>query len=68
MSLSKIPYLLLSTGSNQEDKKSSQHDWKIVDWDVKHQNKQCKTFLESNPFQSRLGHVGQDPTVSVQIA
>ena len=38
VSLSKTLYLLLSTGSTQEDMKLSQHDWKIVDWDVKHQN------------------------------
>ena len=31
-------YPLLSTGSTQED--LPQHDWKIVDWDVKNQNKQ----------------------------
>ena len=28
----------LRTGSTQEDKKSSQHDWKIVDSHVKHQH------------------------------
>ena len=38
MSLSKTLYPLLSTGSTQED--PSQHNWKIVDWDVKNQNKQ----------------------------
>ena len=32
VSLSKTLYLLLSTASTQEDRKSSQHDWKIVDW------------------------------------
>ena len=31
-----------STGSTQEDRKSSQLDWIIVDWDVKHQHKQTK--------------------------
>ena len=35
MVLSKTLYLLLSTGSNQED--LSQHDGKIVDWDIKRQ-------------------------------
>ena len=30
VSLSKTLYLLLSTGSTQEDKKSSRHVWKIV--------------------------------------
>ena len=34
VSLSKTLYPLLSTGSTQE---MSQHDWKIVEWDVKHQ-------------------------------
>ena len=36
--LSKTLYLLLCTSLTQEDKKSSRHDWKIVDWDVKQQN------------------------------
>ena len=27
-------YPLLSTGLTQEGRKSSRHDWKIVDWDV----------------------------------
>ena len=31
---------LVYTGSTQEDRKMSRHDWKIVDWDVKHQFKQ----------------------------
>ena len=38
MSLSKTPYPLLSTDSTQEN--PSRHDWKIVDWDNKNQNKQ----------------------------
>ena len=29
--------MLLSTGLNQED--LSRYDWKIVDWDIKNQNK-----------------------------
>ena len=37
MSLSKTFYPLLSSRSTQE---TSQHDRKIVDWDVKHQHKQ----------------------------
>ena len=43
MPLSKALYALLSTGSTQE---MSQHDHKIVDWDVKHQlkQKQIKTY------------------------
>ena len=36
VSLSKTLYSLLSTGSTQEYKKMSWHDWKIVDLDVKH--------------------------------
>ena len=39
VSLSKILYPLLSTGSTQKDRKTSQLDRKIVDWDVKHQHK-----------------------------
>ena len=38
MSLSKTLNPLLSTGSTQED--PSQHDRKIVDWDVKNEKKQ----------------------------
>ena len=34
VSLSKTLYPLLSTGSTQEDRKASQHDW-----DLKHQHK-----------------------------
>ena len=33
-----ILFPLLSTGSNQEDRKSSWYDWKIVDWQVKQTN------------------------------
>ena len=46
LSLSKTPYPLLSTGSTQEDNKTSQLDWKIADWDLKHQHKQ--TFKDQN--------------------
>ena len=37
-------FLLLSTGSTQEDRKLSRHDSKleIVDWDVKYEHKQTK--------------------------
>ena len=38
VSLSKTHLSLLSTGSTQKD--LSQHNWKIVDWDVKNQIKQ----------------------------
>ena len=37
VSLTKTLYPLLSTGSTKED--PSRHDLKIVDWDVKNQNK-----------------------------
>ena len=40
VSFSDTPYLLLSTGSIQEDWELSRHDWKIDDKDVKHQHKQ----------------------------
>ena len=36
LSLSKTLYLLLGTGSTHEDWESSQHDFKSVDWDIKH--------------------------------
>ena len=45
VSLSNMLYTLLSTGSTQEDRKSSWHDWQIVDWDVKHQYKQLAHFF-----------------------
>ena len=38
--MSKTPYSPFSTGSAQEDKKTSQHDRKVVDWDVKNQHKE----------------------------
>ena len=34
LSLSKTLYPLLRTGSTQEDRKLSRHDWGIVDWDI----------------------------------
>ena len=42
VSLGKTLYLLLSTGPTQEDRKLSQHDGIIVDWELKHQHKQNK--------------------------
>ena len=45
MSLSKMYYPLLSTGSIQEDRTSPQHDRKSVDWDLKHQNKMSELSL-----------------------
>ena len=47
MLLKKTLYPLLSIGSTQEDRYSSQHNLKIVDWDVKHQHKQNKVILHS---------------------
>ena len=38
-------YPVRSTGSTQEDGKSSQDDCKIVDWDETHQRKQNKKKL-----------------------
>ena len=43
MFLSKTLYPLLTTGSTKED--PSRHHRKIVDLDVKHQNKQNKSYL-----------------------
>ena len=45
-SLSKTQYLLFV---NQEDKKLSQHDWKIVNWDIKGQYFETK---ELTPYES----------------
>ena len=44
VSLSKEPYPLLCTDSNQG---TSQHDWKIVDWDVKNQLKQSDSIYHT---------------------
>ena len=41
MSLSKTHLFLLSTGSTQED--PSQHNCKIVEWDIKNKIKQTKS-------------------------
>ena len=38
VSLSKTLYPLLSTGSAQEERKTSLHDWKIADWGLEHQH------------------------------
>ena len=43
----------LSSGSTQEDRNISWHDWKIVDWDVNHQHKQ-KHVIVSKIFD---GHI-----------
>ena len=40
MWLSKISYPLFSTGLAQESRKMFQHDYKNVDWDVKHKLRQ----------------------------
>ena len=39
VSFSKTLYPLLSTDSIQEDSNLFRHNWRIVDWDVKHQYK-----------------------------
>ena len=46
VSLDKTLYPLLCTGSTQEV--LSQHDWKIVDWDVKSQNKLYAADLKTD--------------------
>ena len=53
-------YSLLSTGSTQEDRKSSQHDWKIIDWDMKHKknNKKKQTANKVNRFHFLLSKSG----------
>ena len=43
--LSKILYPLLSTGLTQEDRKLSQYDGMIVDWDLKHELKVRKSVF-----------------------
>ena len=40
IALEQDTYSLLSTGSTLEDRESSRHDLRIVDWDVKHRHKQ----------------------------
>ena len=52
VSLSKTLYLLLSTGSTQED--PSRHDCKIVDWEIKNQNEQTRSEVFSNEGKSVL--------------
>ena len=47
MSLRQTHYPLLSTGSTQDDGKSSRHYRKIDDLDVKHQNKETKQSLST---------------------
>ena len=48
MCLSNSLYPLLSTGSIQDD--WTQHDGKILDWDVKNRNKQTKLLTLSFPI------------------
>ena len=55
-SLSKTFYILLSTDSTP---KMFQHDWNIIDWDVKHQHKQwffMKILLKCKFFIAFSGH------------
>ena len=52
MFLSKTHYSPLSTGSTQED--LSQHDYTLVDWDIKNQNKQTNLPLsQQNNWETR---------------
>ena len=44
MPLSKAHYHLFSSGSTYQYKKLSWHDWKIIDWDIKHRHKQFDTI------------------------
>ena len=37
--IKQIIRVFLPTGSTKGDSKTSQHDWKIVGWDIKKQNK-----------------------------
>ena len=57
VSLSKVLYPLLCTGSTQED--LSQNDWKIVDWDVENQNKQFESETRrKNPLVDKRLKIG----------
>ena len=46
LSLSKTLYTLLSTGSTQEDRKSSWYDWKIVCINTNKQTNKCELLLQ----------------------
>ena len=50
LSWSKTLYPMLSTCSTQEDRKSSRHDCKIYDLDVKHENKQTRWRCEGDMY------------------
>ena len=56
MSLSKTLYPLLSTGLTQEDRETSGHYLKIVDWNIMHQH-------ESNQNNSEKSHDMRFPTM-----
>ena len=58
MSLSKTLYPLLSTGSTLE--LPSQHDWNIVDWDIKTQNVGAQ-WLSGRVLDSRPKGRGFEP-------
>ena len=49
--------LLLSTGSTQKARKLSWHTWKIVGWDIKHQNKQ-KSYQQTTKVITSKERVG----------
>ena len=53
MSLSKTHYPLLRTGSAKED--PSRHNSKVVDWDVRNQNKQTHISLQNEIKFSYMG-------------
>ena len=61
VSLSKTLYPLLGTAT-QEDRKSSLHDWIIVDWDIKQQHKQIFTNnLDPDQAQHNVGLIWIQP-------
>ena len=49
MSLIKTLYPLLSTGLTHEDRTLSRHDWKTVNWGIKHKR------ICDNPSENRTG-------------
>ena len=54
VSLSKDTYTpRKGTGNTQEAAALSRHDYKIVDWDVKHQHKQTKQIIRPVQLQKR---------------
>ena len=63
MSFSKTLYPLLSTGSTQE----SRHDWKIIDWHIKHQSHTKKhLYFLRNHSDTSVDDMEKSPQNSVQ--